>query len=127
MTVPDLGIRPDMIDRPHEPVGPKVFRWAIFVAILIPAIWSATGLNIDWPTINPFRWIGDWSLNFSMNPYYLIVVAITSCWCCGFRTGWIWAAMPLRSSWRCRSSTSGTPIGSSSTSGTSSIASPHRI
>ena len=76
MTVPDLGIRPEMIDRPKQPIGPKVFRWVIFAAILIPAIWSAAGLDIDWPTINPFRWFGDWSFDFAWKWSYLIVVAI---------------------------------------------------
>ncbi|MBU1866528.1 MAG: hypothetical protein KKE89_08945, partial [Actinobacteria bacterium] len=76
MTVPDLGIRPDKIERPHQPVGPRVFRWAIFAAILIPAIWSATGLNIDWPSLNPFRWFGDWAITLSWSWTYLIVIAL---------------------------------------------------
>lgn len=72
MTVPDLGIRPDMIERPKQPMGPRVFRWIIFAVILIPAIWSAAGLGIDWPSINPFRWFGDWELTFSWSWPYLI-------------------------------------------------------
>jgi ABC-type phosphate/phosphonate transport system permease subunit len=55
MTVPDLGIRPDAIERPKDPIGPKLFRWAILIAIVIPAIWSASGLNIDWASTNPFN------------------------------------------------------------------------
>jgi len=75
MTVPDLGIRPDMIQRPKQPIGPKVFRWAIFAAILIPFIWSATGLNVDVPSLNPFRWVTDWELTLSWSWTYLLVVA----------------------------------------------------
>lgn len=33
--------------RPKQPVGPKVFRWAVAAAILIPAAWSALGLEIS--------------------------------------------------------------------------------
>jgi phosphonate transport system permease protein len=93
MTVPDLGIRPEMIDRPKEPIGPKMFRWAIFVAILIPALWSASGLNLDWPTLNPFRWIGDWSIDLSLNPFYLIVVVGMFLLVYWLSQRWKWAAI----------------------------------
>lgn len=33
--------------RPREPIGPKVFRWAIAVAILVPTFWGALGLNMS--------------------------------------------------------------------------------
>ena len=32
--------------RPKEPIGPKVFRWVIAVAIIVPAIWAALGLEV---------------------------------------------------------------------------------
>ncbi|MCB2223936.1 MAG: phosphonate ABC transporter, permease protein PhnE [Actinobacteria bacterium] len=76
MTVPDLGIRPDAVKRPDDPLGPKLFRAAIFVAILVPAIWSATGLQIDWPSLNPFRWVTDWEITLQWSWPYLILVAI---------------------------------------------------
>jgi phosphonate transport system permease protein len=34
-------------ERPKVPVGPRVFRWSITLAILIPALWSALGLEIS--------------------------------------------------------------------------------
>lgn len=34
------------VDRPTLPVGPRVFRWAVFAVIVIPTIWSVTGLDI---------------------------------------------------------------------------------
>jgi phosphonate transport system permease protein len=37
--------------RPEEPVGPKIFRWGITLAILIPLIWSAAGLNVTWDRV----------------------------------------------------------------------------
>jgi phosphonate transport system permease protein len=37
--------------RPEEPVGPKIFRWGITLAILIPLIWSASGLNVTWDRV----------------------------------------------------------------------------
>ena len=77
MTVPDLGIRPDAIERPRQPMGPRVFRWVIFAAVLIPAIWSATGLNIDWPSLNPFRWVTDWEITLQWSwPYFVFIVFI---------------------------------------------------
>jgi phosphonate transport system permease protein len=33
--------------RPKRPLGPRVFRWAVAVAILVPALWSALGLNLS--------------------------------------------------------------------------------
>ena len=35
-----------MLERPKEPIGPKVFRWVVLVVIAVPAIWSAAGLEI---------------------------------------------------------------------------------
>jgi len=32
--------------RPDRPIGPRVFRWAIAVVVVIPVLWSATGLNV---------------------------------------------------------------------------------
>jgi phosphonate transport system permease protein len=37
--------------RPEEPIGPKIFRWGITLAILIPLIWSAAGLNVTWDRV----------------------------------------------------------------------------
>lgn len=33
--------------RPTRPLRPRIFRWAITVVIIIPAIWSALGLNVS--------------------------------------------------------------------------------
>lgn len=33
--------------RPTQPVGPRIFRWFIAVAVIIPAIWGALGLNLS--------------------------------------------------------------------------------
>lgn len=33
--------------RPVQPLGPKVFRWVIGVLIVVPAIWSAAGLEVS--------------------------------------------------------------------------------
>ncbi len=33
--------------RPARPLGPQLFRWAVAVAIVVPAIWSAMGLNLS--------------------------------------------------------------------------------
>ena len=33
--------------RPSVPIGPRVFRWFIAVAIIVPAVWGALGLNIS--------------------------------------------------------------------------------
>lgn len=34
--------------RPTEPLAPKLFRWAIVVAILVPTLWSVLGIRIAW-------------------------------------------------------------------------------
>ena len=34
-------------ERPIAPVGPRVFRWAVTVAIVVPVLWSAAGLEIS--------------------------------------------------------------------------------
>lgn len=44
MTTTDTA--PAAATRPDRPLGPRLFRWAITVAIVIPAIWSALGLNV---------------------------------------------------------------------------------
>ena len=33
--------------RPTQPIGPRIFRWFIGFAIVIPAIWGAVGLNVS--------------------------------------------------------------------------------
>ncbi|HAX82052.1 MAG TPA: phosphonate ABC transporter, permease protein PhnE [Actinobacteria bacterium] len=33
--------------RPQQPLGPRLFRWAMFVAIVVPTIWGALGLNVS--------------------------------------------------------------------------------
>jgi len=48
MTVPDLA--PDTKHeqvRPEEPRAPKIIRWVVTLAILIPFIWSVAGLDIS--------------------------------------------------------------------------------
>ena len=47
MTVPDLEVDTEEQIRPQEPVRPKVIRWVITAAILIPLIWSVAGLDIS--------------------------------------------------------------------------------
>ncbi|MGH8936194.1 MAG: phosphonate ABC transporter, permease protein PhnE [Acidimicrobiia bacterium] len=43
--------------RPRPPLGPRVFRWVITLAILIPALWSASGLEFSparfWEAFRP--------------------------------------------------------------------------
>lgn len=34
-------------DRPNRPFGPRLFRWGVAIALIVPAIWSATGLEIS--------------------------------------------------------------------------------
>jgi phosphonate transport system permease protein len=34
------------VERPKPPIGPRVFRWVTLFVIVIPAIWSALGLDI---------------------------------------------------------------------------------
>lgn len=38
---------PSPMLRPKEPIGPKVFRWAIAVGVVVPAIWGALGLDVS--------------------------------------------------------------------------------
>ncbi len=38
---------PAPTERPKPPRGPKIFRWVITLAIVIPALWSALGLDIS--------------------------------------------------------------------------------
>ncbi len=33
--------------RPERPLGPRLWRWAIAIVILIAAVWSVTGLNVS--------------------------------------------------------------------------------
>jgi phosphonate transport system permease protein len=33
--------------RPSAPIGPKLFRWVITVAVVVPALWSAAGLGVS--------------------------------------------------------------------------------
>ena len=33
--------------RPKRPIGPAVFRWALAIAIVVPAIWGALGLQVS--------------------------------------------------------------------------------
>ncbi len=49
MTV--LADKPPVQMRPKEPYGPKLFRLGITLAILIPVIWSAMGLELTWQAI----------------------------------------------------------------------------
>lgn len=42
-TTTDIPVQP----RPTRPLRPRIFRWAITVVIIIPAIWSALGLNVS--------------------------------------------------------------------------------
>ena len=47
MTVPDLiqQTQPGL-ERPQEPLGPRLLKWGITLAIIIPVIWAAIGLEI---------------------------------------------------------------------------------
>jgi phosphonate transport system permease protein len=48
VTVPDLIPDSTTVQtRPVEPRRPKIIRWAVTLAILIPFIWSVTGLDIS--------------------------------------------------------------------------------
>ena len=45
----DQPTTPDVLDRhmrPTRPLGPRIFRWVIGVVVIVPALWSATGLNV---------------------------------------------------------------------------------
>lgn len=35
------------IERPKAPRGPRIFRWSIAIAVIVPAIWGALGLNVS--------------------------------------------------------------------------------
>lgn len=37
--------------RPEEPLAPKLWRWGITLAILIPLVWSAAGLEVSWARV----------------------------------------------------------------------------
>ena len=48
MTVPDLTPDQQMQQlRPKEPVGPRVVRWVVAFAVIIPLIWAVNGLEIS--------------------------------------------------------------------------------
>ena len=48
MTVPDLTTDQHKQQlRPKEPVGPRVARWVVTLAIVIPMIWAVIGLEIS--------------------------------------------------------------------------------
>lgn len=49
MTI-DTVTEPD-VARPREPLAPRVLRWVALVAIVVPLIWSVTGLNLSWERI----------------------------------------------------------------------------
>lgn len=36
-----------MPERPQRPLAPRLFRWAIAVVIIVPALWSALGMNVS--------------------------------------------------------------------------------
>jgi phosphonate transport system permease protein len=46
VTTPTVTSAPPQL-RPEEPLGPKLWRWGITLAIVIPLIWSAAGLNVS--------------------------------------------------------------------------------
>ncbi len=50
MSSPTVTAAPPRL-RPEEPVGPRLFRWGITLAIVIPLIWSASGLNVTWDRV----------------------------------------------------------------------------
>jgi phosphonate transport system permease protein len=35
------------IERPKAPRGPRIFRWSVAIAVIVPAIWGALGLNVS--------------------------------------------------------------------------------
>jgi phosphonate transport system permease protein len=47
VTVPDLQLETKEQVRPKEPVSPKVIRWVVVAAILIPYLWSVAGLDLS--------------------------------------------------------------------------------
>lgn len=42
---------PPVVTRPKEPLGPKLFRLGVTLAILLPVIWAAMGLELSWERI----------------------------------------------------------------------------
>ncbi|MEN8114102.1 MAG: phosphonate ABC transporter, permease protein PhnE [Actinomycetota bacterium] len=68
MTVPDLAPNATSdIPRPEEPFWPKVIRWVVGIAIVVPFIWAATGLNVSAEHI--YRAPGEvWTLLSGMFP-----------------------------------------------------------
>jgi phosphonate transport system permease protein len=40
-------VAPAPLLRPEQPLGPRVFRWVVAAVIIIPTIWSATGLGVS--------------------------------------------------------------------------------
>lgn len=45
-------VTPDLASlRPRQPLAPRLARWGIAVAIVIPVVWSALGLQISWEQV----------------------------------------------------------------------------
>ena len=42
-----MDFRQDTVERPNLPRGPRIFRILVTVAIVVPVLWSATGLDIS--------------------------------------------------------------------------------
>jgi phosphonate transport system permease protein len=47
MTEDLMKDRPTLVERPKQPLGPRLFRLAIMVAVIVPALWSAAGLDVS--------------------------------------------------------------------------------
>jgi phosphonate transport system permease protein len=47
MSVPDLQLEAEEQLRPKEPIRPKVIKWLVVAAIIIPYVWSVAGLDIS--------------------------------------------------------------------------------
>lgn len=47
MSVPDLQLESEEQLRPKEPIRPKVIKWLVVAAIIIPYVWSVAGLDIS--------------------------------------------------------------------------------
>lgn len=47
MTSTVTNPEPQTRQRPSRPLKPRLFRWAITLAIIIPALWSALGMNVS--------------------------------------------------------------------------------
>jgi phosphonate transport system permease protein len=64
--------------RPRRPLGPRVFRWAATLAILIPALWSASGLEFSparlWEAFRPGGQV--WDIVGAMVPPDLTAVSL---------------------------------------------------